>query len=637
MPFIQSQSYTLSAVNPSIAPLATGSQPGVIYTSITVSNPTTTSVDVTWVSPVDDITQVPPFADRPPAVPISYQIQYRRQCDITWNFSPVLVSQLGSITYTLTGLTASTQYMIRVMNVGSLPSLPIAAATTNQTANTRDGTCVYDPQIMTKSTGGSVTPQSIIENGNTWTLLVDTNLPYLVALNGTSTGATGSECTMLFYSGGSVYFRNKSGAIWKRVGNAWTLSADPRIGANTLPAMSLPPGFSATTYAGAVMSQHDYPVLDNLQIYVIYRGPQWNAGTAGIPIATAQSLMTQSIASANFDNLTEFGITQRPVVTQIVDATLPPTTWNAAEQETFLFNAFRTNVVPYAATDATVYMMVYPITTTSSQFSDGLTATYIGRSTIIRHSAILIHAGNVNNGQTLTTQNYFTGDVCREIIDLMTDPGYGGLIGYQGLAGANATAGTNVLSEVEKISLGTGVFTGSLFYWGYYSNLNRSIITPNQAITPSQVTGLNANTGRPIGLNWTASTTGTIPITYLVQQATTATGPFTQVASTTNTSITVQPPDPIAVNYWYRIVASNGGGNAAPSTIVGPVQTLGTTGLGIVSNFVATIVNGDQAQMTWNPLPGATSYNVIFSPTSNPADGMLVTTISTNMTLTLTP
>lgn len=137
---------------------------------------------------------------------------------------------------------------------------------------------------------------------------------------------------------------------------------------------------------------------------------------------------------------------------------------------------------------------------------------------------------------------------------------------------------------------------------------------------PTAPASLSANAAnRSVALSWPASANAT---SYHVRRATTAGGPYTfitNVATTNYSDANLQNN----VAYYYVVSAVNVAGESASSPEAGvPGQMVAPDGLSITAASVW------QANLVWSAFPGATSYNVKRSTTS---DGPYVT-VATGVT-----
>lgn len=117
-----------------------------------------------------------------------------------------------------------------------------------------------------------------------------------------------------------------------------------------------------------------------------------------------------------------------------------------------------------------------------------------------------------------------------------------------------------------------------------------------------------------VALSWTAPSTGTLPVTYIIEQSPTGLGTYSIVGSSTSTSASLAGLNP-GVAYDYIVYAANGAGNGTPSGLVtytipgvsnqlAPLAPIGTSS----SNATTSSI-----QITWQAAASgsaATGYSV---------------------------
>ena len=84
-------------------------------------------------------------------------------------------------------------------------------------------------------------------------------------------------------------------------------------------------------------------------------------------------------------------------------------------------------------------------------------------------------------------------------------------------------------------------------------------------LVASTPTGNSNGSRRKINLSWTASTDNVGVTGYQVWRATTSTGPFSQIATTTTTSYT-NTGLTSGTTYWYYVTASDAAGNVSTAS-----------------------------------------------------------------------
>ncbi|WP_239618031.1 lytic polysaccharide monooxygenase [Cohnella mopanensis] len=204
---------------------------------------------------------------------------------------------------------------------------------------------------------------------------------------------------------------------------------------------------------------------------------------------------------------------------------------------------------------------------------------------------------------------------------------------------------TNVATGVTATSYtNTGLTNGTAYYYvvsasnsaGSSANSAQVSATPTAGTTiPAAPAGLTATAGNAqVSLSWTASAGAT---SYTVKRATTAGGPYTNVAtgvtatSYTNTGLTN------GTIYYYVVSASNTAGESANSAQASATPIAGTTIPAAPAGLTVTTGNA-QVSLSWTASAGATSYTVkrattTGGPYTNVASGVTATSY-TNTGLT---
>jgi alpha-galactosidase len=150
----------------------------------------------------------------------------------------------------------------------------------------------------------------------------------------------------------------------------------------------------------------------------------------------------------------------------------------------------------------------------------------------------------------------------------------------------------------------------------------RVIVSNSMAAAPLPPVGLSASQGNPIRLTWNAMPGAAA---YNIKRSASSNGSFTNMASTVLLNCT--DSNVIAGATYYYVVSSVGKfGESASSTVAG---TTACSPLAVPTGLTATI-SGAQAILTWNPVPGVTSYTVARATRSTP-----YTTIATGLETTV--
>ena len=123
---------------------------------------------------------------------------------------------------------------------------------------------------------------------------------------------------------------------------------------------------------------------------------------------------------------------------------------------------------------------------------------------------------------------------------------------------------------------------------------------------PAAPTGLTATiaSSTQINLSWNASATATA---YYVERAGADQGYWTRIAtvSTTTYNDVGLPP---ATTFSYRVIATNAGGESAPSAVITAATVVGAPSS--PSGLSATAISSTQISLSWNASAGATSYRL---------------------------
>jgi hypothetical protein len=138
------------------------------------------------------------------------------------------------------------------------------------------------------------------------------------------------------------------------------------------------------------------------------------------------------------------------------------------------------------------------------------------------------------------------------------------------------------------------------------------------AVLASVPTGLAASaaTAGQINLSWTASSTGTAPITYTVYRSTLAGTGYVALTSCTNLSVLTcsDTPPLLGQAYHYVVTASNIGGTSSYSAEVTQIA---------MASFAITSAVRDLNKITlyWNSSTGADTYNIVYDTSSRAVSG----------------
>jgi hypothetical protein len=163
-------------------------------------------------------------------------------------------------------------------------------------------------------------------------------------------------------------------------------------------------------------------------------------------------------------------------------------------------------------------------------------------------------------------------------------------------------------SETASPVIVTGLNNGTTYYFqvtainssGFVNATNELFATP---IGLPTVPGSLSATSTPgtINLTWTGSTGGGIG--YTIKRATSAGGPYTDLATGITDTHFIDNSITTAQVYYYAVAAINGGGSSANSNEISILSVQSFT----ISNFS---VSTSSATINWPSVPGAANYTV---------------------------
>ncbi len=120
--------------------------------------------------------------------------------------------------------------------------------------------------------------------------------------------------------------------------------------------------------------------------------------------------------------------------------------------------------------------------------------------------------------------------------------------------------------------------------------------------TPPVPTGLSAHPGLPITLSWNTTPSA---VSYNIYRAMALTGPYTNLAS----SVLPTYADSNAISgmtYFYQVSAISSFGESSNSVAASTYACVPPA----IPSGVTTVAQSQQVIISWNPVPGATSYSV---------------------------
>ncbi len=206
----------------------------------------------------------------------------------------------------------------------------------------------------------------------------------------------------------------------------------------------------------------------------------------------------------------------------------------------------------------------------------------------------------------------------------------------------NATSG---FSEIGTTAAGvttysdTGLTANTTYYYEVFAvnsvgDSGASNIASASTSTPPAPTGLTATTvsSNQINLSWNAASNATGG--YLIDSSLTgAAGSFTQIASTTSTTISLVGLNP-STTYYYEVFAVNSLGDSPPSSVVS-ATTLGTSpgAPPAPTGLTATAASSSQIDLSWNAVSGATGGYLIDSSLTGVAGSFTQIASTTSTTI----
>jgi fibronectin type 3 domain-containing protein len=161
----------------------------------------------------------------------------------------------------------------------------------------------------------------------------------------------------------------------------------------------------------------------------------------------------------------------------------------------------------------------------------------------------------------------------------------------------------------------TTVSAGSTYFYRVFATNGGGDSPPSVTVSatpaPTAPTGVTATamSQSEIDLSWTASAGAS---GYRVERSPDGSTGWTAVGTPTGTSF-ADINLAAATTYYYRVFASNAGGDSAPSTVV-PATTLALNVAAAPTNVAATVVSSSRVDVSWTGSSGATGYRVERSP-----------------------
>ncbi len=176
-------------------------------------------------------------------------------------------------------------------------------------------------------------------------------------------------------------------------------------------------------------------------------------------------------------------------------------------------------------------------------------------------------SSNQETNLTVTVVNSTTGDTLSDANVTLTSSGGGSFSPASGQTNLDgqflSTYTAPTVSSVESINLSADVTEG-----GYAGQVAVGAITVDPLIAPTVPLNLAESVGiQSASLSWNAPSTGSGGVTYYLYRATASTGPFSEIATTTQTSY-IDTDLPGTGTYWYQIAAQDVGGFSGNTTTI---------------------------------------------------------------------
>jgi alpha-galactosidase len=150
------------------------------------------------------------------------------------------------------------------------------------------------------------------------------------------------------------------------------------------------------------------------------------------------------------------------------------------------------------------------------------------------------------------------------------------------------------------------------------------IVSNTVPASPPMPAGLSANPGLPIALSWNVTPSA---LSYNIYRALVLTGPYTNLAS----SVLPTYADSNVISgttYYYQVTAVSGNGESSNSVAASAYACVPPT----IPSGVTTVAQSQQVIISWNLVPGATSYSVSRALPSTPFSLIATGVTATNYT-----
>jgi autotransporter-associated beta strand protein len=322
---------------------------------------------------------------------------------------------------------------------------------------------------------------------------------------------------------------------------------------------------SVTAYAGNNSTLLNWPVTPGATSYNVLRSTTSGSGYTSVASGVTGPVCGSGPTNATYVDSTAVNGTTYYYVVESVNPT--GTSANSTESTGVAPSSGITAAVPATPTGLTTAAGNGSVTLNWTTASGANTYT-VQRSTQVNNGGGTAAEAFVTLG-TATLSNTVTGTTYTD-----TTPTNGSIYSYAVTAtNANGTSGSSTAAVATPVA-------------------------PVPTATPANVTATAGALQETITWSAVAGATG-----YLLQQATTSGGPYTLVASATETTYTVTGLN-ANTTYYYVVSAVNSGG-AGPNS----AQASDTTPLAPPATLTALAGSG-QITLSWSAVTGATSYVV---------------------------
>lgn len=418
--------------------------------------------------------QFSPPAGTPANTSVTYQVEYKRSCDVPWTAMAPIQSSASTVNVTVP-TPLNTAVFVRISANGGRFSPVAGFDTFSTTSESPDGTAITLP-IESSNT-------NFIQgmDGTRYSLSINSTSPYVVTQGGQPDN-TLADVIRLVYSGRNVYQQTKSYAWFSKtmVSDPWRQVASPILGdqgsGNPVAQFSV-----RNNPTGTVMSPNGGgDSLSNCQVTYVFVGDEWN--TISNPSANdIINSMTQCYSGPYFSGLQEYGVFGKPtIVSALLLGGTPPDFSTGVSTTTFLnttiTSLFNNAVVPIPTVDNHLIML---ITAPAAKNPPGVG----GFHDTVSYKDLQYGAGMVfyiGSGGTFTL-GQFTAGLTHETAEHITDARH---IPQNWFGPGDGSNISNInLEEIADFSNQTSLVVNGVNVLGFYSNRQHGVIIPT-ADTP---------------------------------------------------------------------------------------------------------------------------------------------------------